>query len=234
MKLINLQALKINATFILVSLTGIFSLTSCVKSDDSKTNIAALTLIHASPGLSPIDFYINGVRVNGDSIISYTDTIPYKLFSSGSLPVVVKKNISSIIYISQTIDLQPEKYYSFFVTGKPDAVTYLFTQDNIIPPASGKAKLRFLNLSPDSSPLDLKLSSSNTLFTGQAFKSYTDFASIDPGTYTVGIYEQGNNTALAQQTIEVEAGLSYSVWAKGLKQATEPGTELSLQSVSVK
>lgn len=231
MKLINLQALKINTLFILPLFV---ILTSCAKGDDPKTNIAAITVIHASPGLPPIDIYINGGRINGDSIIAYTDTIPYKFVSSGSLPIVIRKNISTISYISKNLDLQSEKYYSFFVTGKPDAVTYLLTEDNLIPPVSGKAKLRFLNLSPDSSPLGFRLNSSNTLFTAKDYKSYTDFVSIDPGNYTIGIYEEGNSSALSQQTIEVEAGRLYSVWAKGLKQAIEPGTELSLQVVSVK
>ena len=233
MKLTTLQALKINSTLILVSLLLIVTLNSCGK-NDLNIGPAQISFIHASPGLPPVDFYINGIRINGDSIVPYTDTIPYKFIGSGSLNITVKKHISSIIYISKAIDLEPDKKYSFFVAGKPDSVSYLLTEDNFVAPTTGKAKLRFLNLSPGSQPLDLKLTSSSALFTGQAFKSYTDFASIDPGTYTIGIYEPGTSTAIAQQSLEVEAGPFYSVWARGLKDSSDPATALSMQVISLK
>src|SRR6476660_703861 len=137
----------------------------CGKGDELKPARSAIMFIHASPGLPAIDLFIDGNRINGDSTISYTDTIPYKFTNSGPQTFTVKKQISSITYVSKAYILKKEKHYSFFVTGRPDSVTHVITEDEFVAPAPGKAKLRFLNMSPDSKSLDFKLVSSAVLFT---------------------------------------------------------------------
>jgi hypothetical protein len=231
MKSITLQKLKKNFLFLLSAIT-IFSLNSCVKGEESSLNISSLSVIHASPGLPAIDFYYNGARINGDSIIAYGDTIPNKFFNSGTASIVVKKYISSTTYISTSIDLQSEKNHSFFVVGKPNEVTYLFTTDDLTAPASGKAKLRFINLSPDAANLSFKINSIN-LFGSMAFKSYSEFSPVDPGEQKIRIHDSVSGAILAEQNLNIEAGKIYTVWAKGLVSTTENDLALSMQVVGL-
>lgn len=231
MKSITLQKLKKNFLFLLSAIT-IFSLNSCVKGEESSLNISSLSVIHASPGLPAIDFYYNGARINGDSIIAYGDTIPNKFFNSGTASIVVKKYISSTTYISTSIDLQSEKNHSFFVVGKPNEVTYLFTTDDLTAPASGKAKLRFINLSPDAANLSFKINSIN-LFGSMAFKSYSEFSPVDPGEQKISIHDSVSGAILAEQNLNIEAGKIYTVWAKGLVSTTENDLALSMQVVGL-
>lgn len=231
MKSITLQKLKKKFLFVLSAIT-IFSLNACVKGEESSLNISSLSVIHASPGLPAIDFYYNGTRINGDSIIAYGDTIPNKFFNSGTASIVVKKYISSTTYISTSIDLQSEKNHSFFVVGKPNEVTYLFTTDDLTAPASGKAKLRFINLSPDAPNLNFKINSSN-LFGSIAFKSYSEFSPVDPGEQKISIQDSASGAILAEQNLNIEAGKIYTVWAKGLISATENDLALSMQVVGL-
>jgi len=228
----NTPLLKINTLLILIMLAGASLVSSCSKGSDD-INYAALTFIHASPGLPPIDIYVDGSRTNGNRIIAYTDTIPYKFISTGSHLIAVNKNISSIIYISKNFDFDPESYYSMFITGKHDSVTYVMTRDNMTAPADGKAKLRFLNLSPDAPPLDFRISSSSGLFAGLAFKSYSEFTQVEPGEYTMGIYEQGNPEPLAEENITIDKGVFYTIWAKGLLASQDEETKLGLQTVAI-
>lgn len=231
MKSITLQKLKKSFLFLLSAIT-IFSLNSCVKGEESSLNISSLSVIHASPGLPAIDFYYNGARINGDSIIAYGDTIPNKFFNSGTASIVVKKYISSTTYISTSIDLQSEKNHSFFVVGKPNEVTYLFTTDDLTAPASGKAKLRFINLSPDAANLSFKINSIN-LFGSMAFKSYSEFSPVDPGEQKISIHDSVSGAILAEQNLNIQAGKIYTVWAKGLVSTTENDLALSMQVVGL-
>lgn len=218
--------------FILPLILIISSLNSCVKSDDSSLNLSAISFIHAAPGLGPVDFYLNGGRVNGDSIIAYNDTIPHKLLSSGTIAIVVKKYISSTTYISTSIELENEKNYSFFVAGQPNAVSSLLINDDLSAPLSGKAKLRFINLSPDAPSLNFKLNA-NTLFGTMAFKAYSDFNSIDPGNHTISISNATNGAILSEQNLTVEAGMIYTVWANGLVETPESGLALSMKVIAL-
>lgn len=233
MKLSLTKTLKINKWFILLLTSFSLSLSSCVKGT-SESNLALLSFIHASPGLPPIDIFIGGTRINGDSIIAYNDTIPYRFVNSGILNVTVKKNISSITYISKNLEIGSGQYYSFFIAGKPDSATYVAIQDNMTKPAAGKAKLRFINLIPDSKPLDIRINEGSSLFTGQAFKSYTDFASIDPGTYNLQVFEQGNSTPIAEKQVIVDEGKFFTVWARGMMSSQDPETKVDLGVIYLK
>ncbi|MDB5121244.1 MAG: hypothetical protein JWN56_2462 [Sphingobacteriales bacterium] len=217
-----------NAFFILLVGFGMLTITSCLKNNDTSV-FSAVSLVHASPGLQGIDFFYNGSRVNGDTAINYMDTIPYQIINSGISAVAIKRYISSVTYMNQNINFEGGKYYSLFIIGKPDSVSWLLTQDNSDAPASGKAKLRFLNLSPDAPSLDFKLNGTNTLFTNQAYKTYTDYKSVDPADYTIGIYESGKTSALSQQTLKIVAGRSYTVWAKGLISTPVDSLKLGTQ-----
>lgn len=231
MKSTLLQNLK-KSFLLFLSLNTLFYLNSCVKGDESSLNVSSISVIHASPELPAIDFYYNGSRINGDSIIAYGDTIPYKIFNAGTAAIVVKKYISSTTYISTNIDLQSEKNYSFFVIGKPNEVSYLLTSDDLTVPASGKAKLRFLNLSPDAPSLNFKINSTN-LFGSMAFKSYSEFNPIDSGEQKISIHDSASGAILAEQNLNIEAGKIYTVWVKGLFKATENDLALSLQVVKI-
>ena len=210
----------------------ISSFNSCAKGEESSVNVISLSVIHASPGLPAIDFYYNGDRINGDSIIAYGDTIPNKFFNSGTASVVVKKYISSTTYISTSIEFESEKNYSFFIAGKPNEVTYLLTNDDLSAPASGKAKLRFINLSPDAPDLSFKMDSGN-LFGSMAFKSYSEFSLVDPGVHVISIHNSASGAKLAEQNLTIEAGKVYTVWAKGLSTTTESDLVLSMQVVGL-
>lgn len=229
----SISPLKLKAAILyLISALIISSLNSCGKGEESSVNIISLSVIHTSPGLPAIDFYYNGDRINGDSIIAYGDTIPNKFFNSGTASVVVKKYISSTTYISTSIEFESEKNYSFFIAGKPNEVTYLLTIDDLSAPASGKAKLRFINLSPDAPDLSFKMDSDN-LFGSMAFKAYSEFSLVDPGTHVISIHNSASGAKLAEQNLTIEAGKVYTVWAKGLSTTTESDLVLSMQVVGL-
>lgn len=231
MKFNTRKILKSSLLFLLFAIL-ISSFNSCVKGEDSSVNITSISVIHASPGLPAIDFYFNGDRINRDSIIAFGDTIPNKFFNSGTASVVVKKYISSTTYISTSIEFESEKNYSFFVAGKPNEVTYLLTTDDLSTPASGKAKLRFINLSPDAPDLSFKMNSGN-LFGSMAFKAYSEFSLVDPGTHIISIHNSASGAKLAEQNLTIEAGKVYTVWAKGLITTTESDLALSMQVVAL-
>ncbi|TZF86047.1 DUF4397 domain-containing protein (plasmid) [Pedobacter sp. BS3] len=207
----------------------VITFTACSKKSDDNSSIttAGIAVLHAAPGLPAIDFYLQGSKINKLIPISYTDTITYRYAYPADYPVVIKKYLSAITYITDTITLASGKNYTLCVTGTPDAVKPLILEDDLTAPASGKSKVRFVNLSPDAPALDVKFNN-ETKYTNQAYKSSTAFSSIDTATYTVSLLATGSSTTLSQQALKFESGKIYTVYAKGLQSTAVDSLKLSV------
>ncbi|MXV16085.1 DUF4397 domain-containing protein [Hufsiella ginkgonis] len=214
---INLPAVKSRALAMVLMLAGTASLliSACVKSSDEQPMLyTALQVVNASPGLPAIDLFFNNNRVNGDREINYKDTISYKSFIQQTANIVIKKHFSSTAYINQNITFDGAKYYTLFLIGKPDSLTYVITEDNTTIPDAGNARVRFLHLAHDTPALEMRLGA-NKLFSGAAYKSASPYSLVVPGTYTLGLYKSGTDQLLSQQSVTIKDKKIYTIYAAG-------------------
>jgi hypothetical protein len=93
----------------------------------------------------------------------------------------------------------------------------LILDDNAEAPASGKAKIRFVNVSPDGNELELKVEGEPTSLTeAQAFKEATDFFEVDADTFDFEIINTGNGTTELQLPgVELQEGWFYTILVRG-------------------
>jgi hypothetical protein len=104
-------------------------------------------------------------------------------------------------------------------------------KDDLTAPASGKARVRFVHLSPDAPAFNLAIAGKDTdLFTDKSFKGYTDFVDIDPAEKVTFNVKNKVNGAIAASIadVKIEANKIYTVWVKGLVAATD-NTKLGVE-----
>ena len=196
-------------------------LSSCLKdlSNDEPQNVSALNVVNASPGPLVINFFLNNNLVNGPAL-GYGQESTYTLTSSGTIKFDADTGGTFNSLIAHTIALMNDKYYSIFVTGQNNLLSTFLTEDDLSTPPSGKAKIRFINLSPDGGTFALSAKGGAVLFPNQSYKTASAFIAIDPGAY---MFELRNlNAAVEHEAgLEVVAGKIYTVWAGGLKDGVD-------------
>ncbi len=200
---------------------SVILLSSCLKdlSNDKPEDTSALNVVNASPGPLTINFFLDNNLVNGPSL-GYGQESSYILAASGNRKFDASLGGSFNSLIADTISLETDKYYSLFVTGENAALSTLLTQDDLSSPASGKAKIRFINLSPDGGTFTLAIKSGAVLFAGQAYKTASPFGPIDPGAYMFQL--RGSDGAVEHEaSLDVVAGKIYTIWAGGLKDGID-------------
>ncbi|WP_129717952.1 DUF4397 domain-containing protein [Pedobacter sp. SYP-B3415] len=206
-------------------------LTACKRNDNYEDlQASGIAMIHASPDAPSLDFIVDNTRANQrefklDSAIHYLAAYP------GTRRFGVTNRGSSTFLAQNNYSLTPGKFYSAFVINKLSNIDLLVTEDKLVAPASGKARVRFINLSPDAAALDLTITGrEGKLATAKAFKEIADFADIDPGEgLTLEIAESANPAVKATRpTVSLSAGKVYTIWAKGLKSSTADSTKLGI------
>lgn len=212
-----------NPTLILLALS--LTLMGCLKKLDDTTpqaSISGLSIIHASPTIEKLDVYINQTKVNS-SDFAYTNKIDYVNAYSGNRQIWISKKGASAILKSENFVLKPQTGYSLFVIEKLDNIGFLFLTDTLTNPPAGKAKIRFVNLSPDAGALNLAIEGiSGDIVSDKLFKEYSTFKTINPADRVTFLIK--NKTTGAIETtlsnIKIEQGKIYTLWTKGLKTAS--------------
>lgn len=232
----------IKIIFSLLALTIFVS--SCKKDwgDSSSTTVAGIGFVHASPGTGALDFIVNNQKANNKDF-TYTNDLGYFGVYPGSLLFGVVKKDSTRYLTTSNVTLRSGLFYSAFVIDVLPAPKILVVEDDLKAPETDKAKVRFINLSPDSKPFDLEvhntdpaaLTASFMLTTNKAYKDVISFTSINPSiSYKFELKETGSAIPVATiSNIKIEKGKIYTIWAKGLKTATD-STKLSLGIITNK
>ncbi|HET8829956.1 MAG TPA: DUF4397 domain-containing protein, partial [Pelobium sp.] len=143
-----MNSLKKRNIGLLAVLLAVFSLTSCLKDNDNNAvpNYSWLSVINASPNLEKFDFVIDNKLVNEDSF-DFTERLPYFSIFSGPRRIAIYKDETNDTLRTGTLVAQFGKAYSLYVVGEAPNHEFLTITDSLTTPATGKAHVRFLNLS---------------------------------------------------------------------------------------
>lgn len=223
----HLKTKKLNLSSLL-KLFGILTIvavtfSSCLKNHDDTPYpvqpVAGLNVANASPGTASFNFGLDNNYVNGPALVygqrsgylsAYTGKRLFSLTSGGTTQVIA----------TDTLNLSDNNYYSLFITGLNSSPSFFFTQDDLSAPPTGKAKIRFIQLSPDGGPFDLGVKGGATLFSNQAYKTASNFITIDPATYSFQLKADNTGTITPIDSVAISAGKIYTVWSKGLIEGT--------------
>lgn len=199
---------------------------SCSKIKSTPVQLSGLSLINAVPAAEKLDVFIDNGKVTNNNF-AFLDKWDYGNAYSGNRKIGINKQGSDLSLKTELISLEPQLGYSLFVIDKLDNIKLLLLKDDLAVPAAGKAKVRFVNLSPDSDPLDLAIvGKADLLATNKAFKEFSLFEIIDAGaTVTFNIKNKTTGAVLATlANVNVESGKIYTIYARGLKSSTDGPT----------
>lgn len=212
---------------------SVLTLSSCLKGGDAtEIQVARLAFLNASPGSEGLDVGLDQRLVNGISPdnpdFAYGDTLGYFNAFPGQrwVRVFEPEAAAGVQPLAQgTINLAPGEAYTVYVVGHEE-LSLMATSDDLRAPESGKAKIRFVNLSPDAPALDFGIRGSESLLSSdKEFMKYSGFVAVDAGaarTFDITVHEGGE---LAHSfTLTLADGGIYTVWAKGLyEDDSQPG-----------
>jgi hypothetical protein len=201
-------------------------LSSCLKNNNSyyAPPVAYVTFIQASTNEPPLDFYMNNNKVNLapinygtglDYFRAYTGKRTLSFYSAGTMTQLY----------SDTATLNVNVAYSVFLTdasATSASPSILLLTDSVNKPASGKANIRFVNVSPDAPAVDLAVQDSAAFVSNKAYKGYSSFLPMQGGkTYTFNVLQHGTNTVLATlSNVQISTGLVYTLWFHGVASSS--------------
>ncbi|MCU0492503.1 MAG: DUF4397 domain-containing protein [Chloroflexaceae bacterium] len=190
-----------------------FKLTPSV---DAEFKTFRLRAVHAIPQLagSPVDVYVNGEKALTFDFFTVSD---YVTLDEGSYDIrVVPKggNPETQAVIRASVPFAGGKDYSVvarIVDGQPGATVL---EDNNSKPEQGKARIRAAHFSPNAPGVDIFVNGQKQI-TNLTFTNASDYLSVAPGIYTIGIAPTGGSVIFTQQ-LRVREGQVATAWANGL------------------
>lgn len=230
MKLLNLLPKKNRFMSMgLALLASATLLSSCLKNDseDYQGPVAGVSFMHAAAIQPSVTLLVDG-RAIFNSAIQYGASSQYLTAGAGNHLVQTYIGGTNQKLSEATISLAEGKYHTVFFAHKleNDSLTTVMTTDNITAPAAGKAKVRFVQLSPDATQeYDLHLQGGAKLADSRAYKESSDFVEIDAATKKKFAVRLAGATQDAVETAELDivAGRFYTVVLSG-KASVASGT----------
>lgn len=206
-------------------------LAACQKPDEEEPELqSAVNVVNGTINMPQFGFFINGGKIQGDPL-KYTDESGYFITFPGNRAFDVQAEGITDYILRTNFTFKQNTYHSIFIVGESTAISAFFTDDDLSNPPSGKAKIRFVNLSPDAGGLVLTLKNGTSLFSEQAFKSASPFINLDPGVYDLQV-KTPTGTVLVEKNVTVASGAIYTAWVKGLRSGAS-NSPLGLQFRSI-
>ena len=208
----------------LMLIFGLTVFTACSKDE----NVVAPTtpqaksrvlVTHASPDAPGVDLLVDNA-VAGTNL-TFPNNTGYLEVNSGTRNVKVNVTGTTTTVIEDNLTLDANKNYSVFAVNNVATLEAVVFEDNLSAPASGKAHVRFLHLSPDAPAVDITLSNGTVVFSDYKFKVASNFIPLDAGSYDLQVRLAGTSTVVLDLPgIALTAGKIYTVFAKGLVSGT--------------
>lgn len=183
--------------------------------DLTSGDTTSVMFIHTSPDAPPVDIYSDGVF---QANIDFPENTNYIVLPAGDRNLKVNVEGTDTTAIGPAIfTIAKDTFTSVFAVDRVAQIDALDVLDDLSAPSAGKAKVRFLHLSPDAPPVDITLTDGSILFGDFEFKEVSPFNEFDPGTYDLQVRLTGSTTVvLSIPGVVLDAGKIYTIFANGL------------------
>lgn len=166
------------------------------KAQTKKQNLTFIRLINTLPSKTNIAIYINRNQLIAN--LKYKDSTQYLTVLSGVHFIEIFKtdNLSKPIY-SEQITLLAEQNYTIAIGNSVDQISLFSYMDNTTLPI-GEAKIRFINLSPNSPNLDfaVKAGEGDVVFSNVTYRCASEYLPISPMTVNLEIRLSGTKNII--------------------------------------
>ena len=189
----------------------------CDSTDDE--NPALLRVVHATPGLDAIDFFIDFELFTRN--LFFRVASPYLRWDPGLRRLEARAAGNQNALVTQDVILDEDTIYTVLVTGPSNAPALLVLQDNRSMPPAGQARVRVVHVAPNFGMLNVTVRqerSPPTFDLFLAFGASSTYLSIDPGAYDIEATDGSGGPD--PFTEDIEAGLRYLIVVTNTKVFT--------------
>jgi len=215
---------------LILSLLAIICLSACKKSTVSLSPLASLNIVNASVNLGPVKVNFTDLKGLYSSItttVAYGANTPYGANAEVPVPVtIVPTSDTTKTAFTGQFTFVNGGIYSLYLAGQSTAVDTVFVKENIPSYTDSSYGVRFINLSYNSTPIKITLSTSPTVvqFSDLAYKQASDFktygAKVSTATDTFQVRNATTNAILATYPIVKPRFFNCTLAWKGMTGAT--------------
>ncbi|WP_158530558.1 DUF4397 domain-containing protein [Algoriphagus yeomjeoni] len=224
-----MKKLKSLATVAL--LAGTLGLTSCLDNDDMMDfpDAGYISIYNGAPNNTGVIVYADQNQVN-NLPIKYKDVLAYQNFFPGDRLFKFSDPNSLTSLLEKEYEIKIDSVYSMFVLEEGGELDAVLVDDDWSEPNADEAQIRMINLSPDAGSVTLKLDEvDDPFFEGIAFKSNSDFESLDSDTYKLTVVSPTGEVLATASNVELIGNRVYTLVLRGYNQSTENTKKLDLQ-----
>ncbi|MCO6174044.1 DUF4397 domain-containing protein [Flavobacterium sp. NRK F10] len=207
---------------ILKSMTLFFlglTLVSCDNNDDvyyyyiENPDVAHGILVNASPNSGDLYFHADENQINSGAI-NYGTAVGYFNFSLGER-LFSLLNTSGDTLASTEFVVEDHQVFGLFAVNTFNQIELFVDVEENVNPNSSHAAVRFINLSPDSQPITVSVSSGNVV-TELGFKEVSGFIEFEDGEYDFTFSDTATGITLFSDTsMNLYGNRIYTVYTKG-------------------
>lgn len=174
--------------------------------------ISQLRVVHMVPGAVAVDVLMDGARIATG--LTYGAATPYLTLPAGTREFSLAPSGAAVAsaLVRLQLPLAPGQPYTLLGIGTPPQP--LLLQDERFVPVGGPPRIRFVQASAGTSPLDLVVAGGPPLFSSVSFGEATGYVDLPPGTESLVLREAGATTdLLVLQDVVLTVGTVYTLVA---------------------
>lgn len=200
-----------------VLLVCVACLFSCNKKATVEESTSRFMVVHASPNTPDVEVFVDDRPIILQPL-QFTSNIFYRDILSGirNFKVVISGNT----YIDTNINFEQNDTRSFFLYDKPIDLKLKIIEDDLRSVANGLCRVRFLQMIPDASKIDLINSiNDSTVFSNTDLGEHQDFINIPSGIYNWKLQNTADQSEIYTdwRPDTLLAGKNYTIMSHGFQ-----------------
>jgi Domain of unknown function (DUF4397) len=155
---------------------------------------ARIRVLHLSPDAPKVDVYVDGTKTLTD--VPFKTATKHTQLPAGTHTVDIRPAGSAVggrPLATASVTVAPGAAYTLAAVGLAAKLQVLVLKDDFTAPPPGKAKLRGIDASPQSPPIDIAIVGGPVLFHDLTFPKATPFATIDAGSMALEVRLAGTD-----------------------------------------
>ncbi len=171
---------------------------------------------HASPNAPAVDIYVNDQKLLEN--VQYKQTSDYIPVMPGSYRIKITPTGENQAVLTQDVDVPADVSITLAAAGNVEDLSLVAYQDDRNP-AQGRAKARFIHLSPDAPAVDIAVKGGDVLFSNVSFKEASEYLTLPPTTVDLEVRPAGSDqVVLSIPGVTLDANQIYNAVAVGYAQ----------------
>jgi len=183
--------------------------------DNSVKPDATIRVLNASPGAPALDVLINGQPLVQNLAFGAPSSYASLKADSYKVQVVPSGQAASNAIAEKDFTADGGQAYIVSIVNPLKDIKVNVDKVNLDAIDPGKARVRFIQDSPDAGKVDVKVTGGDSWFSGVDQGDSTDYKNIDAGTYSLDVQSDNGTTLTTAKGVQLEEGHVYDIFAIG-------------------